>query len=313
MSKIKTSQKNGAKPLEPDPRLSKESNIQTANESAISQLFEFLKDRPVYVNSIAAGLLGLDHGSVLREMQNARAEMVRFYVEKQAGRLSSQEASVQIERFLDDVDEIVSRLLSQPADMASWFEIENLYTQSPSLAKTVWEWIKREARLEFESGHRAAKVFEPVHWLREAWRRAQYLAIRESFIEQWKPQGGIELAMIDMLTQSFYLYMYWTEVAVTRTETEVRSESGSVAEATYPEQQNSGQHKSGHWTLPYVHEQEAIEHAAQMSDRYQRAFQRTLRSMRDLRRYSTPVTINNPQQVNIASDGGKQVNYADSK
>ena len=30
--------------------------------------------------------------------------------------------------------------------------------------------------------------------------------------------------------------------------------------------------------------------------------------MRDLRRYSVPVTINNPKQVNIAADGGQQVN-----
>ena len=39
---------------------------------------------------------------------------------------------------------------------------------------------------------------------------------------------------------------------------------------------------------------------------------RTLRNMRDLRRYSVPVTINNPQQVNIAADGGQQVNVAPS-
>ena len=35
--------------------------------------------------------------------------------------------------------------------------------------------------------------------------------------------------------------------------------------------------------------------------------------MRDLRRYSTPVTINNPKQVNIATDGGQQVNVAKDK
>jgi hypothetical protein len=29
--------------------------------------------------------------------------------------------------------------------------------------------------------------------------------------------------------------------------------------------------------------------------------------MRDLRRYSVPVTINNPKQVNMAADGGQQV------
>ena len=35
---------------------------------------------------------------------------------------------------------------------------------------------------------------------------------------------------------------------------------------------------------------------------------RTLRQMRDLRRYNVPVTINNPKQVNIAAEGGQQVN-----
>jgi len=35
-----------------------------------------------------------------------------------------------------------------------------------------------------------------------------------------------------------------------------------------------------------------------------------LLAMRDLRRYTAPVTINNPQQVNIADNGGQQVNVA---
>src|SRR5262245_14720423 len=57
-----------------------------------------------------------------------------------------------------------------------------------------------------------------------------------------------------------------------------------------------------------VGEQNAIEHAMQMMDRYNRLFLRTLRQLRDLRRYSVPITINNPQQVNIAADGGQQLN-----
>jgi hypothetical protein len=51
----------------------------------------------------------------------------------------------------------------------------------------------------------------------------------------------------------------------------------------------------------------------QMMDWYDWLFLRTLRQLRDLRRYSTPITINNPQQVNIAVDGGKQVNVADAE
>jgi hypothetical protein len=46
----------------------------------------------------------------------------------------------------------------------------------------------------------------------------------------------------------------------------------------------------------------------QMIDRYNRLFLWTLRQLRDLSRYSTPITIDNPQQVDIAADGGKQVN-----
>jgi hypothetical protein len=60
-------------------------------------------------------------------------------------------------------------------------------------------------------------------------------------------------------------------------------------------------------------DQEAIDHAAQTADRWRRAYQATLRQMRDWRRYSVPVTINNPQQVNIAVDGGQQVNLQNGK
>ena len=63
----------------------------------------------------------------------------------------------------------------------------------------------------------------------------------------------------------------------------------------------------GYWDRPLVTEQQALEHAVQMADRFNRIFMRTLRQLRDLRRYS-PVTINNPNQVNIATDGGQQFN-----
>ena len=45
-----------------------------------------------------------------------------------------------------------------------------------------------------------------------------------------------------------------------------------------------------------------------MADRFNRLFLRTLRQLRDLRRYNLPVIINNPQRVNIAADGGQEVN-----
>lgn len=68
-----------------------------------------------------------------------------------------------------------------------------------------------------------------------------------------------------------------------------------------------------HWELPTISEQEARAEAA-MLDRFQKMFFRAQRALRDWRRYSPPVTINNPnqvnigEQVNVATGGGQQVN-----
>ncbi|MCG3143387.1 MAG: hypothetical protein HONDAALG_00735 [Gammaproteobacteria bacterium] len=280
------------------------------------KVMELMKDRPVFVNSVASGILGLGQGSILREMQKARCEMLRFYLKPEGGSLPIEEAIKTVDGPDDDdyTEQLIANLLSESVEMVSWYSLERLHARAPKVAKKIWELVKEEARKEFESGHRAAEVFEPVHWLRDTWRRAKYLGLRESFIDQWKPQGGIELALIDQLTQSFYLYLYWNEVSVTRTETEVRADPPLwVVERAARDHSFPRQRGHGWWDPPYARDVEAVEHAAQMADRYLRAFHRTLRAMRDMRRYSTPVTINNPQQVNIAADGGQQVNVAEAE
>ena len=126
-------------------------------------------------------------------------------------------------------------------------------------------------------------------------------AIREGFVTQWQPAGAIELALIDVMAQAHSEYLYWSEEVHRRSTTEMKL-SQELDEARYYKG------AEGNWVPPRVSEQGAVEHAMQMADRFNRLFLRTLRQLRDLRRYSTPITINNPQQVNIAADGGKQVN-----
>lgn len=72
---------------------------------------------------------------------------------------------------------------------------------------------------------------------------------------------------------------------------------------------NTQSWQEGYWFPPYVSEQQAVEDAVQMADRWNRMFISTLRQLRDLRRY-LPVTINNSNQVNIANDDGQQINVA---
>jgi hypothetical protein len=179
------------------------------------------------------------------------------------------------------------------------------------MAQNMWEMIKREAALEFETGHRAASAFEPADYMTDAWNRASYLGIRESFCDEWQPNGGIELSMIDAIAQAWLQLQYWTEQSVKRARTRPREENSQFHQW---KQQNRlaspKQWDNGSWDIPTVSEQAAVEHAAQMADRWQRMYFRAIRNLRDWRRYTPQVTINNPQQVNIATEGGQQINIA---
>jgi hypothetical protein len=103
--------------------------------------------------------------------------------------------------------------------------------------------------------------------------------------------------MIDMLAATFTLWLHWTQIHIDRSTTR------SLLQPSKTEREFAEKHQ-GEWIPPRVSEKEAIGHSAQMADRWRRANQAQLRAMRDWRRYNAPVTINNPQQVNIAADGG---------
>jgi hypothetical protein len=207
---------------------------------------------------------------------------------------------------------IVEELMSNPVERIRFIDLARIWGVGHGYAENLWEMIKAAGRDEFESGHLATDNLTPTQYHRTAWAVASYLGLRESFAAEWQPQGGIQLSLIDMLAQSFMQFQHWIKQSVVRSRTELRmSNQGYIQwqERNNPDGRPiEDGYTRGHWDLPYVSEQSAIEHAAQMADRWHRIFMRTLRNLRDLRRYS--VTINNPQQVNIAGDGGQQVNVS---
>jgi hypothetical protein len=150
--------------------------------------------------------------------------------------------------------------------------------------------VKREARDELAAGHRAVKA---VEFLPNAWQRAQFLAIRAAFVEQWQPANGGEQLLVDMLAQTYHQYLSWLHHLTMYTEGEAIRQDKHHPDARYE--------------APRVSTYEAQEQAAAMVDRFNRLYLRTLRSLRDLRRYGQQITINSPTQVNI---GGQQVNVA---
>jgi hypothetical protein len=156
----------------------------------------------------------------------------------------------------------------------------------------LWSRVREAADDELQSGMRGAKVAGENS---DPFALARYLTIRDSFADQWKPQGGIEMAMIDQLTISFSLQLYWSTVAHER----VMREHDRQREALK-------RFEVGGWKSPYQSEADAVDQAHRFADGYNRQFLRVLRQLRDLRRYA-PVVIQNAQQVNV---GNQQVNVS---
>jgi hypothetical protein len=265
--------------------------------------------RLVYARSIESSV---GYSSLCRALSHAYVEQVSYYRSEAGGALPLEEARARAYSPCENDEEatkLFDYMMSIPIDWVSFDQLLRLRAYAPRTSENVWEMIKREARNEVESGHLASKAMTPVQHMRDAWTVGCYLGLRESLAAEWQPRGGIEMNLIDMMAQAFLQFQYWTEQTITRSQTEPRLEAYEYTEwKRYRRESTPKGWARGHWDIPYVSEQDALEHAAQMADRWNRIYMRTLRNLRDLRRYSVPVTINNPQQVNIATDGGQQVN-----
>jgi hypothetical protein len=183
-----------------------------------------------------------------------------------------------------DGPEWADRIVEAPARLVSWTDVTALVEQHPERVVALWARIKQEAREELASGHRAALALKHGS---EPWERAQFLAIRDAFVEEWRPRGGIELALIDQMATAHSEYLGWLE--------RLHAERRNRAVRTIMLERNVAPYDP-----PRVSSAEAVEEAAAMAERFQRLFVRALRTLRDLRRYAPSVVVQNAGQVNVA-------------
>jgi hypothetical protein len=184
------------------------------------------------------------------------------------------------------------RILDCPPEQVTWLDLHTLADQDPDAAAQRWEEIKTAALQELRSGHRAASTVEATSV--GPWDRARFLAIREEFGRDWRPRNGIERMLIDVMAQAHTAYLFWQERL-------------TLYSALEPSSDNPSAGDKGTWNPPRVTESHAMDQAAAMADRFHRMFVRSLRALRDLRRYSPAVVVQNARQVNV---GEKQVNVA---
>jgi hypothetical protein len=204
-----------------------------------------------------------------------------------------------IEAYASGADdtEALDRLRSKPFTEITWHDIDAAKEQDASKTAMAVKAIYDGALAYINGGLYASNTLG----FYKPFERCQFMVIRNGFIDDWQPRGAVESGLVDMLAQSYVAWQFWLKQSfdVANHFDDVREQVKS-SKIPYDER--------GTWQPPRLKAVEYLERSTQMADRFQRMFLRTLRQMRDLRRYSPPVIVQNAGQVNIASDGGQQVN-----
>jgi len=180
-----------------------------------------------------------------------------------------------------------------PLDWVHWEDLAEAEREEGSEAATLlWGYCRGKARDELATGHRAAVAVQQDRG--KPMDRARFLELRKSLADEWQPRGGIEERLLDMLAQAFTMWEQWVEIAAGRTSMQCFNDENPEVERHSPNKAN----RSGWWHRPLQSTADAIKAANDEADRWNRVFMRTLRQLRDLRRYSV---IINADQVNIAN------------
>jgi len=175
---------------------------------------------------------------------------------------------------------IVSR---NPADV-EWNDLFDLMEVDEEAGLKKWEQIKSAAAEHVLAGNHVADA----GFKGSPWQRALFGAVRAELIRDWEPRNGLERACIDQICVAYMQFLNWQKILDTWTETDY----------TDPDMKR----KARPVRLTAA---EAIERSAAMVDRFNRITLRTMRALRDFRRYSGPIFVQNAGQVNV---GEQQVN-----
>ena len=191
----------------------------------------------------------------------------------------------------------------------SWNDLGRLMEHEPERGRDLWFAIKAAARHELATGVRGANALEgPMSMQRSPWQRARYLAIVDALNDDLRPRGALEALMIQRIASTYELCLRWQALAIERQELEVwQGESMVRQERERMSAAQRERHRLEHGYLPpRLSQAEAIQEAALMADRFERAFLRLVREFRNQRRVFASLVVAGGQ-VNI-TDGPQQVN-----
>ena len=212
--------------------------------------------------------------------------LVKSY--RETFRLSHEEAVAQVGASSEALDE---RVLRGPPDQVQWYDLDNVAQRDPDLALRRWEEIKEAARAELQCGYRAAHILDSGSG---CWDRAQFLAIRDGIADGLRPRNEFEWQLIDKLAQAQTMIFGCQETLTT---------IGRLIARGYKKALDDREP----YQPPRLLEDEMIEHAMRMIERWHAIYLRTLKAFREQRRGGPAVVVRRAGQVNV---GAQQVNVA---
>lgn len=173
-----------------------------------------------------------------------------------------------------------------------WHNLADAELDREGASQVLWDHVKERAREELKSGVLAAMVVAenqaPIAY-------ARFMARREALIEDWQPRGGQEMQLVETLAQLQVLQDHWMQICIQRTMFDAQDESRRIK-------------RNGKWEIMPIGKDPLMEQAHEMLSRVNGMILRTVRGLRDLRRYYAQIIINNPQTVNVAQDHATQTN-----
>jgi hypothetical protein len=229
----------------------------------------------------------IERGALLRLFREEWRGQIRYQMSEVGGGLSLEDACTVVDAEYGPKptpDERFQELLNCSMEQVTFSQLMRMWTADSEKAERYFGMVKNEAQKEFATGHTAAKAFEPARWMTTVWHRAQFLAVRDSFIIEYLPEGGIEYSLIDMLVQCHFMRQYWMEQTVERTQTDPRRESYEYAKWQEYKKHSAKAYRQQwdnptHWEIPYASQLQCIENAANMVNVFSNLYLKTLRQL----------------------------------
>lgn len=185
------------------------------------------------------------------------------------------------------------RTLERPTKHLEWGSLDAVHEVfGDEEYQRLWARVGEEARLSIESGDDAINLVQPYGSPADY---ARLLVIRQGLLDEWSPRPGTEATLVDMLVQTRFMYETWLQK-------HLHYASHECAGLTATDKEMKAY---GAWFPPRLSESEAVQLSAMMVTRFQNQFMKLVRAIRDLRRLSPSLFIQNAGQVNV---GQQQVN-----